>query len=47
MKQGNRVSDGVYYYVCEVFEIRLSGIEQRQITGYLHVIENKAANIRQ
>ena len=47
MKQGNRVSDGVYYYVCEVYEIRLSGIEQRQITGYLHIIENQAANIRE
>jgi len=34
---GNLVSDGIYYYVCEVFEYRLSGLEGRNLTGFIHV----------
>jgi gliding motility-associated-like protein len=37
-KSGNQVTDGVYYYTCDVFEIRLTGIEKRSIKGYFHVI---------
>jgi gliding motility-associated-like protein len=31
------VPDGVYYYVCDVNEIRLTGIETRTIKGFIHV----------
>ena len=31
------VPDGVYYYVCEVHEIRLTGIETRTLKGFVHV----------
>jgi gliding motility-associated-like protein len=28
---------GVYYYICDVYEPRLTGIEKRSITGFVHV----------
>ncbi len=28
---------GVYYYVCDVYEIRISGIEHRILSGYVHI----------
>lgn len=31
------VSDGVYYYICDVYERRLTGIEPRNITGFIHI----------
>ncbi|MCF8345743.1 MAG: gliding motility-associated C-terminal domain-containing protein [Bacteroidales bacterium] len=31
------VSPGVYYYICEVFEPRLNGIESYTLTGFIHV----------
>jgi len=30
-------SDGVYYYICDVYEIRLSGLKKRTITGVIHL----------
>ncbi|MCI5055558.1 MAG: gliding motility-associated C-terminal domain-containing protein, partial [Flavobacteriales bacterium] len=39
---GVLVSDGVYYYVCDVLEIRLTGIEKRTIKGYFHVISESS-----
>jgi len=33
MKSGKQVSDGVYYYMCTVNEIRLVGIVQRELRG--------------
>lgn len=33
-------SDGVYYYVCTVNEIGLTGIEPRQLHGYVHLIRD-------
>lgn len=35
------VPDGVYYYVCEVHEIRLSGIETRELKGFVHVFTSQ------
>ncbi len=32
------VTDGVYYYICDVYERRLTGIEPRTIAGFIHVI---------
>ena len=41
--QNNRaaVPDGVYYYRCVVYERRLTGIEDREISGYITVFTKK------
>lgn len=31
------VSTGVYYYICDVWEPRISGLEVRNIVGFIHV----------
>jgi gliding motility-associated-like protein len=31
-------ADGVYYYVCDVFEKRLNGLEKRTLTGTVHLM---------
>ncbi|MFO7671314.1 MAG: gliding motility-associated C-terminal domain-containing protein [Bacteroidales bacterium] len=31
------VSTGVYYYICDVYENRLSGLEVTSLTGFIHV----------
>ncbi|MGM0649188.1 MAG: gliding motility-associated C-terminal domain-containing protein, partial [Bacteroidota bacterium] len=36
-KNNNLVSDGVYFYTCEVYEYRLTGIEARHMNGTIHV----------
>jgi len=33
-------SDGVYYYICDVYEIRLVGLVKRNIHGFVHLIRN-------
>jgi gliding motility-associated-like protein len=35
---GKQVPAGVYYYVCTVYERRLSGTEERYLTGFVHVL---------
>lgn len=37
------VSSGVYYYICDVYEPRLSGIMLRNITGFIHVYSSDEA----
>jgi hypothetical protein len=37
----NLVSTGVYYYVCNLKEKRISGIEERYVVGFVHVYVNK------
>ena len=32
-----KVSSGVYYYVCDIWEYRLTGLELRNITGFINV----------
>ncbi|MBN1131474.1 MAG: gliding motility-associated C-terminal domain-containing protein [Bacteroidales bacterium] len=34
---GNLVSSGVYYYICDVYEYRLSGLEAYALTGFIYV----------
>ena len=41
--KGKLVASGVYYYDCEVFERRISGIEQFHLNGFVHVITEKGA----
>lgn len=41
-KESKRLcADGVYFYVCEVNEIRLNGIEKRILKGYLQILTSK------
>jgi len=37
MKNNELVSSGVYYYICNVYEHRLTGLESRYLTGFIHV----------
>jgi len=41
-QSGKPVSDGVYYYICDVYEKRLSGTEIRNIAGFIRIITNSA-----
>lgn len=34
----NLVSSGVYYYICNVYEKRLTGVEPRYLVGFIHVL---------
>jgi gliding motility-associated-like protein len=40
---GKEVQDGVYYYTCTVYEIRVDGIvpSTEPLSGYIHLIRNK------
>ena len=42
MTSGQKVPSGVYYYVCDVWEYRVSGVEVRNITGFIHVFSEEA-----
>lgn len=33
----NFVPTGIYYYICDVFEPRLTGVEARTLTGFIHL----------
>ncbi|MEA1876239.1 MAG: gliding motility-associated C-terminal domain-containing protein [Bacteroidota bacterium] len=35
---GQLVSSGVYYYICDVHEKRLTGVEPRYLVGFIHVL---------
>jgi len=37
-KNNRIVSDGVYFYVCDVYEQRLTGLNIRHLAGFIHVI---------
>ena len=39
--KGKIVSPGVYFYQCDVFERRISGLEQFHLSGFVHVITEK------
>jgi len=43
-QNGNDVADGVYFYICEVFEIRLSGLTQRTLTGSVTIMRISTGN---
>jgi gliding motility-associated-like protein len=45
MNTDHIVPPGVYYYVCDVFENRLSGLEVRSLSGFIYVFtESDAVN---
>jgi gliding motility-associated-like protein len=33
----NKVPSGVYYYICDVYEPRITGVEVRSLVGFIHV----------
>jgi hypothetical protein len=37
-KNGTKCSDGVYFYVCRVFEITLYGLKERELRGSITLI---------
>ncbi len=39
------VSTGVYYYLCDVYEPKLAGIEVRNMTGFIHVYSEQGKPI--
>lgn len=45
-KSGKPVSEGVYHYVCEVFEVRLQGVVkiEKPLSGYIHLIRGNGNN---
>ncbi len=44
--KGNIVSPGVYFYQCDVFERRISGLEQFHLSGFVHVITVEGAKVK-
>ncbi len=45
MQNNKPVADGVYYYICDVYEQRLTGLEIRHLTGFVHVFSSTDYNI--
>jgi gliding motility-associated-like protein len=43
--KGKIVSPGVYFYQCDVFERRISGLEQFHLSGFIHVITEAGATV--
>ncbi len=43
--KGKIVSPGVYYYQCDVYERRISGLEIFHLSGFVHVITEKGAKV--
>lgn len=39
------VSAGVYYYICDVWEPRISGLELRNIVGFIHIYTGKSGGV--
>ena len=44
---GKVVSPGVYFYSCDVFEQRVTGIDQFHLSGFVHVITEKNSDVHQ
>lgn len=44
---GRIVSPGVYFYSCDVYERRITGPELFHLSGFVHVITEKGANLKQ
>lgn len=39
IKSGQIVSDGTFFFLCDVFEPRVTGIKKRSLKGYLQVVK--------
>ena len=43
-KTGAKLPDGVYFYRCTVYEYRLTGLEDRELEGFITIFSNKTEN---
>lgn len=43
---GRIVSPGVYFYQCDVYERRITGLELFHLSGFIHVITEKGATVK-
>jgi gliding motility-associated-like protein len=43
--KGKTVSPGVYFYQCDVYEMRISGLELFHLSGFVHVITEVGAKV--
>ena len=41
---GKKLTDGYYFYLCDVYEYRLIGVTPRNITGFIHIQRGKENN---
>ena len=41
--KGSIVNPGVYFYQCDVYERRITGLEEYSLSGFIHVITEKGA----
>lgn len=39
IQSGQTVSEGTFFYICDVYEPRVSGIKKRNLKGYLEVVK--------
>jgi len=44
--KGKIVSPGVYFYQCDVFEWRITGLEQFHLSGFIHVFTELGAELK-
>jgi gliding motility-associated-like protein len=44
--KGKIVSPGIYYYQCDVYERRISGLELFHLSGFVHVITEKGSKVK-
>ncbi|MBA4321768.1 MAG: hypothetical protein C0408_03015 [Odoribacter sp.] len=44
--KGKIVSPGVYFYQCDVWERRITGLELFHLSGFVHVITEKGAKVK-
>jgi gliding motility-associated-like protein len=42
--KGSVVKPGVYFYQCDVFERRITGLEEYSLSGFIHIITEKGAD---
>ncbi len=40
-QSGNMCSDGVYFYMCDVYELKLEGVTKRRLSGVIHLLTGK------
>ncbi len=43
MQSKKIVASGVYYYICDVYEPRITGVEVRNLVGFVHVFSDESS----
>lgn len=47
MDSNKKVSDGVYYYICDVYIYRLFGLDHTTLVGFIHVFSGDEKSIKE